>query len=86
MYFFSVRNHFIKHSLNSMLTLIFLLLSTYEVARGSLKTYCLSSKNNDCDDTWRPDKLDIDAALVGYDLPSGNLEFCCLVYYHYDYV
>ena len=69
-----------------MLTLIFLLLSTYEVARGSLKTYCLSSKNNDCDDTWRPDKLEIDAALVGYDLPSGNLEFCCLVYYHYDYV
>ena len=56
------------------------MLSTYEVARGSLKTYCLNSKNNDCDDTWRPDKLDIDAALVGYDLPSGNLEFCCVVY------
>ena len=83
MYFFSVRNHFIKHSLNSMLTLIFLLLSTYEVARGSLKTYCLKS-NNECDDTWRPKDLDnIDAALVGYDLPSGNLEFCVVVYYYY---
>ena len=60
-----------------MLTLIFLLLCTSKVARGSLKTYCLKS-NNECDDTWRPKDLDnIDAALVGYDLPSGNF----VVYY-----
>ena len=56
-----------------MLTRIFLLLCTYEVAQGSLKTYCL--KSDKCDDTWRPEDLDnIDAALVGYDLPSGNFK------------
>ena len=65
-----------------MLTRIFLLLCTYEVARGSLKTYCL--KSDKCDDTWRPEDLDnIDAALVGYDLPSGNLKFCCLQIVHF---
>ena len=49
-------------------TLILLLFTTH--LQATLKTYCKKSDST-CDTTWTPvDNLE--AALVGYDLPSGN--------------
>ena len=49
-------------------TLILLTFTTH--LQATLKTYCKKSDST-CDTTWTPvDNLE--AALVGYDLPSGN--------------
>ena len=51
-----------------MATLFIILLCVLHV-NASIKTYC--KDGDECDDTWTPiDNLE--AALVGYDLPSGN--------------
>ena len=54
-----------------ILSVILLTFTTpYGVESTSLKTYCQKSDST-CDTTWTPvDNLE--AALVGYDLPSGN--------------
>jgi hypothetical protein len=39
-------------------------------SQSSLKTFCLKSEA-DCDSSWSPIE-NIDAALVGYDLPTAN--------------
>ncbi len=52
-----------------LLYLLFLLFYC-QVGECSLKTFCASSDSK-CDSTWTPiDNLE--AALVGYDLPTGN--------------
>ncbi len=42
----------------------------YFSASGSLKTFCLKS-DNECDTSWAPIE-NMESALVGYDLPTGN--------------
>ena len=54
----------------TMILSLILLTFTTPLANATLKTYCKKSDSK-CDTTWTPvDNLE--AALVGYDLPSGN--------------
>lgn len=49
---------------------LIILLASLKCIQCSLKTYCLDSES-DCDVTWTPVE-NLEAALVGYDLPTGN--------------
>ena len=57
--------------MEKMWTILSLILLTFTTPlEATLKTYCKKSDSK-CDTTWTPvDNLE--AALVGYDLPSGN--------------
>ncbi len=39
--------------------------------QSSLKTFCAKGTDSDCDAGWTPIP-NLGAALVGYDLPTGN--------------